>query len=206
MYTNSKDQKSLENFYRLVHLDEKKKVKKEKPCECGEHDEKECSCNETEKVDEAIDMGTISHAAHTLGHGYKDILNTVLHDHSFYERVLKYWIWPGIAAAAVILANKGFDLISKAVKSKIDSATEQEKKKITEDLLKSDNVLMVLDKLQKMDKDHQHNTPQYVHLQRELASEIEKHLEKNPSLFVSKMPSGGVWSTYRKRKTSFDVE
>lgn len=210
MYSNSKEQINLEEAYRSVHLE---KVEK---CDCGcghceDHKEcekcgkikSECECDK-EEVEEAVDFNTISQAAHTIGHGYKEIYNAFLTEPEFRDKMLTYWIGPAIGSAVALLAKKGFDKGHELYKKYVQKKDNEEKIKLTKEILKNNDVLSVLDKLQKMDKDHQHNTPQYVHLQRNLASEIEKYLQQHSPNMVGKVRSGGVWSTYRKRST-FDV-
>ena len=210
MYSNSKEQISLEEAYRSVHLE------KVEECDCGcghcnDHKEcekcgkikSECECDK-EEVKEAIDFDTVSQAAHTLGHGYKEIYNAFVNEPEFRDKMLTYWIEPAILAAVAILGKKGFDKGRELYKKYAEKKDKAEEIRLTKELLKNNDVLSVLDKLQKMDNDHQHNTPQYVHLQRTLASEIEKYLQKHGPNMIGKVRSGGVWSTYRKRST-FDV-
>ena len=210
MYSNSKEQISLEEAYRAVHLE------KVEECDCGcghceDHKEcekcgkikSECECDK-EEVKEAIDFDTVSQAAHTIGHGYKEIYNAFLNNPEFRDKMLTYWIEPAVIAAVGILGKKGFDKGRELYKKYAEKKDKAEEIRLTKELLKNNDVLSVLDKLQKMDNDHQHNTPQYVHLQRNLASEIEKYLQQHGPSMIGKVRSGGVWSTYRKRST-FDI-
>ena len=209
MYSNSKEQISLEEAYRTVHLE------KVEECDCGcghceDHKEcnkcgkikSECEC-EKEEVKEAIDFDTVSQAAHTIGHGYKEIYDAFMTNPEFHDKMMTYWIGPAIFAAVSILAKKGFDLANEFRLKYIEKKDKAEQERLTKELLKNDDVLRVLDKLQKMDKDHQHNTPQYVHFQRNLAHEIEKYLTEHSPRMIGKVRSGLVWSRHRKA-SSFD--
>jgi len=212
MYSNSKEQVNLEEAYRSVHLE------KVEDCDCGcghceDHKEcekcgkikSECECNKDEKeeVKEAIDLNTITQAAHTVGHGYKQIYDAFMTNPEFHDKMMTYWIGPAIFAAVGILAKQGFDKANEFRIKYVETKNKAEQERLTKELLKNDEVLRVLEKLQKMDKDHQHNTPQYVHFQRNLAHEIEKYLKEHSPNMVGKVRSGGVWSRYRKA-SSFD--
>jgi hypothetical protein len=209
MYSNSKEQISLEEAYRTVHLE------KVEECDCGcghceDHKEcekcgkikSECECKK-EEVKEAIDMNTITQAVHTVGHGYKQIYDAFMTNPEFHDKMMTYWIGPAIFAAVSILAKKGFDHANEFRLKYIEKKDKAEQERLTKELLKNDDVLRVLDKLQKMDKDHQHNTPQYVHFQRDLAHEIEKYLTEHSPRMIGKVRSGLVWSRHRKA-SSFD--
>jgi hypothetical protein len=121
----------------------------------------------------------------------------------FHDKMMTYWIGPAIFAAVGILAKQGFDKANEFRIKYVETKNKAEQERLTKELLKNDEVLRVLEKLQKMDKDHQHNTPQYVHFQRNLAHEIEKYLKEHSPNMVGKVRSGGVWSRYRKA-SSFD--
>jgi len=213
MYSNSKEQISLEEAYRTVHLE------KVEDCDCGcghckDHEEcpkcgkmkDECTCGDKEDVkEEAIDMGAVVDAAHTVGHGYKEIANAFINDHEFHDRMMKYWIAPAIFAAVSLLAKKGFDKANELRVKYLEKRDNVEKEKLTKELLKNDEVLVIIDKLNKMSKDHQHNTPQYVHLQRSLAHAIEKYLQEHSPRMIGKLHPGRVWSARNRKPSTFDL-
>jgi hypothetical protein len=209
MYSNSKEQISLEEAYRAVHLE------KVEECDCGcghceDHKEcekcgkikSECECDK-EEVKEAIDLNTLSQAAHTVGHGYKEIYNAFMTNPEFHDRMMTFWIKPAIFAAVSLLAKQGFDKANEFRIKYVEKKDKVEEERLTKELLKHDEVLIILNKLEKMNKDHQHNTPQYVHLQRSLATEIEKYLKQHSPRMIGRVRSGGIWSKYRKA-SSFD--
>jgi hypothetical protein len=139
-----------------------------------------------EKLQEETDDSDLSQVSDTFEQGYKAISNSFLTNTGFRDKVLKYWINPAIEIASQNLSRNGSNDTLK-FKNDVD------KQRLSNELIKNDEILMVLDKLHKMDKDHQHNTPQYINYQRSLAHKIESHLGKEDS--------HNSLSTYRKPTT-----
>jgi len=132
--------------------------------------------------------GDLSQTSDNSEQNYKSISDTFLKDPTFSDKVLKYWVGPAVDVAVKNMSKTNPNMGSQF-------KNEADKQRLAKELLMDDEVLIVLDKLHKMDKDHQHNTPQYINYQRNLAHKIEDNLKKQES--------HNVLSTFRKQ-TSFD--
>ena len=208
MYSNSKEQISLEEAYRMVHNEETEEKEScgcggEEECTCKDHCDKcdksadECTCEE-KSVEEALDFDTISQAAHTVFKGYKEIYDAFLSNPEFRNNMLTYWVGPPLITTVAALAKKGLDKGSEMYRKYTEKKDNAEKDKLIKELLNNNNVVRILEKLQEMQNHSQEANPQWFTLQKELASEIEGYLKKHSPNMTDKVRSGNVWSTYRK--------
>ena len=171
MYSNSKEQISLEEAYRRVHLNEEVEETESDECECG--GEEECNCNDhTDMCDEChrpvdkCDCGKYSKKKDELAteafglekftgfaqQVYDAFVNTSGPE-SFHDRMM-YWVITALAAAVVAAGAKGAELGYNKLKEYYKNLDEQSMKQNIEYLLKQDGVITAIKHILQLEKEH----------------------------------------------------
>lgn len=170
MYSNSKEQISLEEAYRRVHLVEEEE---HEHCDCGGEEGEECHCNDEKcprchRPKNKCDCGGKSEIEEAA-----DIAGLT---GSFAERMM-YFIIPALASVAVALGYKGYELAKNKINEYFKGLDEQTKKENIEYLLQQDGVKTALKHIQNLENEHRDEEVQKV-INTQLKTAIEMAIKE----------------------------
>jgi len=173
MYSNSKEQISLEEAYRMVHLNEETEETESHECECGGEEEcncndhtdmcdechrpvDKCDCGKYSKIKEALDFGTVSDALKTVFMGFQEMwhaFTTTSGPESFHDKIM-FWITPAIITAAVAGIGKAGEAVKSRLENYYKNLDKKQKEENIKFLLKHEEIRATINKIiQNQEKD-----------------------------------------------------